>query len=187
LRLKRGAILLIAGGAIIAVGFAIFSYYTVVFAARLLSENNYSVDPGSEQSIQQFISQNSSEGTYLVALPQLAGQPKLKIASPEGQTLVEQQIAETVTAGTFPIASSGNYTLTLANPSSDVLQASIVFGDQESIIQSGLGISPLVLALSFNFALYAGIAVIAAGIVITILDRRRISKMKQFGDTSDLV
>jgi hypothetical protein len=29
--------------------------------------------------------------------------------------------------------------------------------------------------------------VIAAGIVITILDRRRISKMKQFGDTSDLV
>jgi hypothetical protein len=39
----------------------------------------------------------------------------------------------------------------------------------------------------FNFTLYAGIAVFVAGVIITVLDRQRTSKMKQFGDTSDLV
>ncbi len=39
----------------------------------------------------------------------------------------------------------------------------------------------------FGLMLMAGIATAIAGAVITVMDKRRISKMKQFGDTADLV
>jgi hypothetical protein len=35
--------------------------------------------------------------------------------------------------------------------------------------------------------LAVGIAVVIAGVTIIILDRHRVKKMKQFGDTSDLI
>jgi len=38
-----------------------------------------------------------------------------------------------------------------------------------------------------SFMLIAGIIASIAGAVITVLDRRRTKKMRQFGDTSDLV
>jgi hypothetical protein len=171
------------------VGFAIFSYYTVLFAIKLITESNYSVEPASKVSIQQFISgQNSSQGTYIIAMQHPVGEPGLKIASPSGATLVEKQLAEILTMDTFSVTETGNYTLTLANTSPDnTLEANIVFGDQRTIIESGLSISPETLSLVFNLTLYTAIAVIITGAIITILDRQRISKMKQFGDTSDLV
>ncbi len=194
MQLRRGPILLIAGGAILAVGFAIFSFYTVLFATKLVSESNYSVDPGKRVSIQQFISrENASQGTYIIAMQQqqqepVGGQPSLKIISPSGTTLVEKQLAGTVTMDTFPVTQTGNYTLTLINTSQNsTLKANIVFGDQRTIIESGLRASPETLSLIFNLTLYTAVAIIIAGAIITILDKQRISKMKQFGDTSDLV
>lgn len=196
MQLRRGPILLIAGGAILAVGFAIFSFYTVLFATKLVSESNYSVDPGKRVSIQQFISrENASQGTYIIAMQQqqqqqepVGGQPSLKIISPSGTTLVEKQLAGTVTMDTFPVTQTGNYTLTLINTSQNsTLSANIVFGDQRTIIESGLRASPETLSLIFNLTLYTAVAIIIAGAIITILDKQRISKMKQFGDTSDLV
>jgi hypothetical protein len=41
--------------------------------------------------------------------------------------------------------------------------------------------------LIFVFLLGIGIAVAIAGAIITILDRSRVKRMKQFGDTSDLI
>jgi hypothetical protein len=189
LRLRRGPILLIAGGAIIAVGFAIFSYYTVLFAAKLITESSYSVAPADKLSIPQFIdSQNASEGAFIVAMQHQVGQPLIKITSPSGATLTEKQLPETITMDTFAITETGNYTLTLTNASPDAtLEANILFGDKRMIIENGLSVSPETLSLIFNLTLYTAIAVIIAGAIITILDRQRISKMKQFGDTSDLV
>ena len=189
MRLRRGPILLIAGGAIIAVGFAIFSYYTVLFAAKLITESSYSIAPADKLSIQQFInSQNASEGAFIVAIQHQVQQPLIKITSPSGATLIEKQLVETITMDTFAITETGNYKMTLTNASPDTsIEANIIFGDKRMIIENGLSVSPETLSLIFNLTLYTAIAVIIAGAIITILDRQRISKMKQFGDTSDLV
>jgi uncharacterized repeat protein (TIGR01451 family) len=189
LRLRRGPILLIAGGAIVAVGFAIFSYYTVLFAAKLITESSYSIAPADKLSLQQSINnQNASEGSFIVAMQHQVGQPTIKINSPSGATLVEKQLIDSITMDTFAITETGTYTLTLTNASPDTpLEANIIFGDKNMIVERGLSISPETLSLVFNLTLYTAFAVIITGAIITILDRQRISKMKQFGDTSDLV
>jgi uncharacterized repeat protein (TIGR01451 family) len=171
-----------------AIGFAIFTYYTVLFAAKLLGENKYDVAPAGVSSIERFISKNATEGTYIVALLQPVGQPGLEIKDPAGQVLIDKQLEGTLAIDTFGLTQDGNYTLTVSNTSPDsALEANIVFGDRKSIIESGLDINPVTLGMMFNFALYAGIVVFAAGVIITVLDRQRARKMKQFGDTSDLV
>lgn len=194
MRLKRGPILLIAGGAIMAIGFGIFSYYTVLFAAKLVAETAYTIEPSGKISITKFISiQNASQGTFIIVMQQgLGGQnhqhPFLKIANPSGKTLVEEQLAEALTIDTFPVTETGNYILTLANtPSGSSLEVNVIFGDQRTIIESGLSVSPDTLSLVFNLTLYTAITIIIAGAIITFLDRKRINKMKQYGDTSDLV
>jgi hypothetical protein len=168
-----------------AIGFAIFTYYTVLFATKLLNENKFIADTAGMTSTKTLISHNATEGTYIVALADTAGQPGLKIEDPSGKVLVDKQITENPAMGTFALTEDGNYTLTVTNmsPSSEV---HVIFGDQKSIV-GGLGIDPVTLGVVFNFTLYAGIAVFGAGVIITVLDRQRTSKMKQFGDTSDLV
>jgi len=168
-----------------AIGFAIFTYYTVLFATNLLNQNKYLADSSGTISAKTFINHNSAEGTYIVAPAQVEGQPGLKIADPSGRVLVDKQLTENPALGTFTLTEDGNYTLTLTNASPDS-EVHIIFGDQKSIVD-GLDIDPITLGVVFNFSLYAGIAVFSAGIIITFLDRQRTSKMKQFGDTSDLV
>jgi len=96
------------------------------------------------------------------------------------QTVVEETINPPIVNGVFTITESGNYSLILVNPAPDAtLEASVLFGDQGSFATSEQVI--------LSSLLYVGIIAVIAGAVITILDRRRIGKMKQFGDTSDLV
>ncbi|HEU4604853.1 MAG TPA: hypothetical protein VFS46_01310 [Nitrososphaera sp.] len=171
MHLRRGHIMLIAGGAVAVASFAVSLY--------LLSGNTYSIQPDDRLVIQRFVS-NASQGVYSVSFPLFEGQPSLQIVDATNRTIVEETISPPIANGIFTIAASGNHTLILANPASDAtLEASVLFGDQESFATSE--------QLAFNSLLYAGIIAVIAGAVITILDRRRIGKMKQFGDTSDLV
>ena len=163
--------MLIAGGAVAVASFAMSLY--------LLSGSTYSIKPNDRLVIQQFVS-NTSQGVYSISFPLFEGQPNLKIVDAVNQTIVEETITPPIVNGVFTITESGNYTLFLTNPASDAtLEASVLFGDQESFATSE--------QLIFNFLLYVGIIAVIAGTVITILDRRRKGKMKQFGDTSDLV
>lgn len=85
-----------------------------------------------------------------------------------------------IVSETFVIMESGYYTLVLTNPSSEkTLDATILFGDRESYATAE--------QLIFSFMVIAGIITAIAGAVITVLDRRKINKMRQYGDTSDLV
>jgi hypothetical protein len=170
LYLKRGHIILIAGGAVAAVGFAVFVY--------LLSGNMHTIKPNESLTIQRFISSNASQGVYRISFPFFEGQPLLKIVGPANQTILEKNINPPLASEEFAITQGGNYTMILTNPSSDAtLEAPILFGDRESFA-----------TLEYVSALvYAGVIAAIAGAVITVLDRRRTSKMKQFGDTSDLV
>ena len=163
--------MLIAGGAVAVASFTVSLY--------LLSGNTYSIQPDDRLVIQRFVS-NASQGVYSVSFPLFEGQPILQIVDATNRTIVEETISPPIANGVFTIAASGNHTLILANPAPDAtLEASVLFGDQESFATSE--------QLAFNSLLYAGIIAVIAGAVITILDRRRIGKMKQFGDTSDLV
>ena len=145
----------------------------------LLSGNTYSIKPNERLVIQQFVS-NSSQGVYSISFPLFEGQPYLQIVDEANKTIVEETINPPIVNGVFTITKSGNYSLILVNPASDaILEASVLFGDQGSFATSEQVI--------FNSLLYVGIIAVIAGAVITILDRRRIGKMKQFGDTSDLV
>lgn len=163
--------MLIAGGAVAVASFAMFVYS--------LTGNMYSIKPNDRLVIQQFVS-NTSQGVYSISFPLFEGQPGLKIVSPANQTIVEKTISPPLVNEVFTITESGYHTLILANPSSDAtLEASILFGDRESFATQE--------QIIFNSLVYAGIIAAIAGSVITVLDRRRTSRMKQFGDTSDLV
>jgi hypothetical protein len=171
LQLRRGHIVLIAGGAVAVASFAMSVY--------LLAGNTYSIQPGDRLVIQRFVS-NASEGIYHISFPLFEGQAHVEILNPANQTIVDQAISPPIVNEVFAPAETGDYTLILTNPSEDAtLEASILFGDRDSYATSE--------QLVFSFLLYAGIIAVIAGAAITILDRRRISKMKQFGDTSDLV
>jgi hypothetical protein len=163
--------MLVAGGAVAVASFAMSLY--------LLSGNTYSIKPNERLVIQQFVS-NTSQGVYSISFPLFEGQPYLQIVDEANKTIVEETINPPIVNGVFTITKSGNYSLILVNPASDAtLEASVLFGDQGSFATSEQVI--------FNSLLYVGIIAVIAGAVITILDRRRIGKMKQFGDTSDLV
>jgi hypothetical protein len=163
--------MLVAGGAVAVASFAMSLY--------LLSGNTYGIKPNERLVIQQFVS-NTSQGVYSISFPLFEGQPYLQIVDEANKTIVEETINPPIVNGVFTITKSGNYSLILVNPASDAtLEASVLFGDQGSFATSEQVI--------FNSLLYVGIIAVIAGAVITILDRRRIGKMKQFGDTSDLV
>jgi hypothetical protein len=163
--------MLIAGGATAVVSLAISTF--------LLAENTYSIKPNDHLIIQQFVS-NTSQGIYSISFPSFEGQPGLIIMNPLNQTIVEKNITPPIISETFEAVESGDYTLILTNPLSDkTLEAAVLFGDRESFAS--------IEQLIFSFMLSVGIIAAIAGTVITILDRRRTSKMKQFGDTSDLV
>jgi hypothetical protein len=169
LQLRRGHIILIAGGAAALTSFAAFVY--------LITDSTYSIPPTDQLVLQQFVS-NASQGVYSISFPLFEGRPNLQILDTANKTIIEKAIDPPVVNEVFEAAESGYYTLILSNPSSKVvLEASILFGDQESYIAQ----------TAFSLSLYGGIIAAIAGAVITILDRRRISRMKQFGDTSDLV
>jgi hypothetical protein len=171
LHIKRGHIIVIAGGAVAVIGLLSFVY--------LVTGNTYSVKPNDQLVLRQFVS-NNSKGIYSISFPLFEGRPDLKIIDASNQTIVGKKIDPPIVNEVFASTESGYHTLILTNPSSDAtLEVSILFGDQESYATQA--------QLIFSILLYGGIITTIAGAITTILDRLRINKMKQFGDTSDLM
>lgn len=184
LQLKRGYIILIAGGAMVAISILMLAYYGLQFVNSIEQEETITVGPGSSIEVQQNI--NASLGAYVVAFQDFGGQAAVKITDPSGRPVVEKSISPPLVMELFEVGEPGVYTLVLSNPTDGVLEAAVVLGDSETVLEM-TQLSSAVLALAFTSLLVIGIAVAIAGAVITILDRRRSNKMKQFGDTSDLV
>jgi hypothetical protein len=67
-----------------------------------------------------------------------------------------------------------------------VLEAAIGFGDPDDVLSRENIFSTATVVILVSL-LVIGIIVALAGIIITILDRRQINRMKQFGDTRDLI
>jgi hypothetical protein len=173
-----------------AIGFSLALYYVASLEINLENEK-VSINPNGSQTIQQFIQQNVTEGMYVVAFPTSANRLELTITNPANQTILGEEINPSPFAppifGAFNITESGNYSLILTNLSSDTIEISAIIGDKESVESRGIKSSFNDSALIASSLFTVGIAIAIAGIIITVLDRQRTSKMKQFGDTSDLV
>jgi hypothetical protein len=176
--------MLIAGGAMVAISFSMLGYYGLQFVNSIQQEEKRRVEPGGSIEVQQNI--NTSIGAYVVAFPDFEGNPTVAIRDPAGKVLVNGSIDPPLIIQPFEAKEPGVYTLVLSNPTDQILEASIILGENETVL-SRSQLSSAMSALAFTSLLVVGIAVAIAGAIITVLDRRRINKMKQFGDTSDLV
>jgi hypothetical protein len=179
--------MLIAGGAVAAISLSVLGYYGLRLINNLEDQPKYSIPPNGSQKVLQSIG-NVSQGAYVVSFPNYdGGKPKVVLADPTGQIIVQKEADPPILIESFPISVPGNYTLELSNPSPvQTLEASIILGSQESVLSTA-DISSAVMTFIFGLMLIAGIATAVAGAVITVMDKRRIAKMKQFGDTTDLV
>jgi hypothetical protein len=184
LQLKRGHIILIAGGAMVAISILMLAYYGLQFVSSIEQEETINVEAGRSIELQQNI--NASLGAYVVVFQDFEGQAAVKVTDPSGRPVVDKRISPPIIIEPFEVEEPGVHTLVLSNPTDDVLEAAVVLGDSETVLER-TQLSSAVLALAFTSLLFIGVAVAIAGAVITILDRRQSKKMKQFGDTSDLV
>ncbi|HEX7032287.1 MAG TPA: hypothetical protein VF172_04750 [Nitrososphaera sp.] len=184
MHLKRGPILMIAGGAIVAISFSMLAYYGLQFVSSIQQEETLSIEPGGSIEIQKNV--NASAAAYVVAFPGFEGQAAIEIRDPSGNTLIEKNIDPPIVIESFEIQEPGVYTLVLSNPTEMALEASVLLDDYETVLGRS-NLSTAAGALGFTSLLAVGAAIAIAGAVITFVDRRRINRMKQFGDTSDLV
>jgi hypothetical protein len=184
LHLKRGHIILIVGGAMAVVSFSMLGYYIVQFMNNIQQEGKYTIQPGRSISVRQSI--NDTRGIYVIAFADFGGQASVMIKDHVGKIIVDKNIDPPFIIESFNVDVPGLYDLMLSNPTDKVLEAAIDFGDQGHVL-GGENLSYFMTVLGLISLLGIGIAVAIAGAVITILDRSRIKKMKQFGDTGDLI
>ncbi|MEM3159296.1 MAG: hypothetical protein QXJ74_00775 [Nitrososphaera sp.] len=187
MRLQRGYVLLLAGGAIVAAGLAASLYYVSEFLAEIERTGVHSIAPRDSFEVVQGI--GGTQGAYFVAFPGYEENPvaaTIRVTDPSGDTVVEREIDLPFYSEQFAAQSAGNYTLAVLNSSSDsAVQVSAIIGDPETIAEL-VGTSTIASSAVASFIVMAGIAVLVAGGALIVLDRRRTQKMKQYGDLSDL-
>ena len=184
--LKRGHIVLIVGGATAVISFSLLGYYTVQFVNIIQQEGKHRIDPGGSINVQENITNTQGIGIYSIAFAKFSGSASVKIMDNAGNTIVNKSINQPIVIEPFNAESSGIYTLNLLNPTDQVLEAAIGFGDQEDVL-SRKNLLSIDTVLVLVLTLVVGVGLAIAGVIITILDRRQINRMKRFGDTSDLI
>jgi hypothetical protein len=184
--LKRGHIVLIVGGATAVISFSMLGYYTLQFVNIIQQEGKHRIDPGGSINVEENINNTQGIGIYAIALAEFSGSASVIIIDNGGNTIVNKSITQPVVIEPFSTESPGIYTLHLLNPTDQMLEAAIGFGDQHDVLsrRNDLSFDTVLLLVS---TLVVGVVLAIAGVIITILDRRKINKMKQFGDTSDLI
>ncbi|AIF85031.1 hypothetical protein NTE_02996 [Candidatus Nitrososphaera evergladensis SR1] len=188
MRLRRGHILLIAGGAIVALSFIASNYYASQFLKEIQEKNMHTIAPGAKFDLQGNIT--SGNGAYVVAFPNYSSAGSVRatvsISDPDGEPVLEKNLNLPFFSEPFAAQKQGNYTLTISNLGNTSLDASVIFGE-EQVVGEVIGMPNVVSTAISSLLLIAGIIVLAAGGAIMLIDRHRDQKMKQFGDMSDLV
>ncbi|MDP8888733.1 MAG: hypothetical protein M3M89_03810 [Thermoproteota archaeon] len=96
---------------------------------------------------------------------------------------VNKNIDQPIAIEPFKAEIPGLYTLKLLNPTDQVLEAAIGFRHQDDVLSRKNLLYAMTVVIVISL-LVIGIALVIAGVIITILDRSQINKMKQFGDIS---
>jgi hypothetical protein len=178
--------MLAAGGAIALIIFSMLGYYGLQFVNVIQQEGKYIIEPHGSINMRQNINNTQGIGMYVVAFPEFGGQASVIIMDHTSKIIVDKNLHPPITIETFDAEVPGLYNLTLLNLTDRVLEAAMSFGDWEHVLGRKNLFSAMTV-LIFVFLLGIGIAVAIAGAIITILDRSRVKRMKQFGDTSDLI
>ncbi len=168
--------------------FSMLGYYGVILITTIEDEDKRKIQPNGMIPFTANIS-NTEQGAYAVVFSDFTGvRPMVTLRDPSNQTVVARAVDPPVALGLFTVADEGIYTLTLSNPSSDqVLEAFALLGSQEYVLNNSEIGAAVMTTFALGSLLMGGIAAAVAGVVITVIDKRRLGKMKQFGDTSDLV
>lgn len=186
MQLQRGYVLLLAGGAIVAAGFATSVYYVNEFLAEMQKTGVHTIAPRGSFEVMQGI--GGTPGAYFVAFPGYAENPvrtSIRVTDPSGDTVVQREVDLPFYSEQFAAQSAGNYTLAILNPSGSEVRVSAIIGDPEAIADI-VGTSTIASSAVASFIVMGGIAALAVGGALTILDRRQKQKMKHYGDLSDL-
>jgi hypothetical protein len=186
LYLRRGYIVLIVGAAVAVISFSMLGYYAMQFLSNIQQEGKYAIQPGHSINLRRSI--NDTQGIYIIAFADFIGaQASVTIKDSLGKTVVDNTIDPPIIIESFNAQIPGPYNLMLLNPTDQSLEAAIYFGGQEQVLNEKNYFSYAITLTLFMSLLGIGIALAIAGMVIIILDKRRTDKMKQFGDTSDLI
>lgn len=187
MQLQRGYVLLLAGGAIVAAGFAASVYYVNEFLAELQKTGVHTITPRGSFEVTRGL--GGTQGAYFVAFPGYEENPvraSVRVTDPSGDTVVQRDVDLPFYSEQFAAQSTGNYTLAILNPSSDSeVQVSAIIGDPEAIADI-VGTSNIASSAVASFIVMGGIAALAVGGALTILDRLQKHKMRHYGDLSDL-
>jgi hypothetical protein len=183
--LQRGYVLLLAGGAIVAAGFAASVYYLGEFLSELERAGVHDVAPrGSFEMVQEI---SGTQGAYFVAFPGNDENPMraaIKVSGPSG-SIIEREVDLPFYSEQFAVQSAGNYTLFISNMSESTMQVAAIIGDPDAIAEI-VGTSTIVSSAAASLVVVAGIAALAVGGALVIIDRRKTQRMKHYGDVSDL-
>lgn len=183
---KRGLIMMIVGGAIAVISFSILGYYTVEFVNIIQEEGKHTIGPGSSINVRENINNTQGIGIYVVTFAEFDGEASVIIMDHAGKILVDKNINPPIAIEPFNAEIPGLYNLNLLNPTDQVLEVAIGFGDQEDLLSRKNLFSAMTVLILVSL-LVIGVALTIVGAIITILDRSQINRMKQFGDTSDLI
>ena len=178
--------MLIVGGAIAIVSFSMLGYYTLQFVNIIQQEGKHTIEPGGSITVLENINNTQGIGIYVVAFEEFGGQASVIIMDYTGKIIIDKNLHPPITIETFNVEVPGLYNLTLSNPTDRAIEVAMIFGDWEHVLGRKNLFSAMTV-LIFVFLLVICIAVAIAGTIITILDRRRVKRMKQLGDTSDLI
>lgn len=169
-----------------AAGLAASVYYVDVFLSEMEKTGIRSVAAeGSFELVQRI---NGTQGAYFVAFPGYEQNPvsiSVTVSDPTGDVVVEREVDLPFYSEQFAAERAGNYTLEVSNQSESTLEVSAIIGDPETISDI-VGVSTIASTAVASFIVMGGIAVLVVGGALTILDRRKTQKMRQYGDMSDL-
>ena len=184
--LKRGYVILIVGGATAVISFSLLGYYTLQLADIIQQQGKYRIDPGGSINLEENINSTQGIGIYAIAFAEFSGSASIIIMDNSGKAIINKSISQPIVIEPFDTESRGIYTLKLLNPTDQVIEAAISFGEQDNVLSRKdlLSFETVLITVS---TLGIGIILTIAGIIITILDRRQINRMKQFGNTNDLI
>lgn len=186
--LKRGYLILIAGGALCAIGLILTALYGMSFVTMSLSENiilaDVSINPS--ESINHTLEISDTERPVSLALhieseslDETPPEPSVEqiVIGPDGTTVNENQIGRNGQSDlltSFKPETDGIYTLTLANQGFDQVKVQGIFGYLPITGNDGqVDPAPFTGVLAGATTFIIGIMTLIAGVIFTILDRRR--------------
>jgi hypothetical protein len=186
--MKRGHVILISGGALLIIGIVLSVIWSVSFASMFLADNTFvaqsSVEPGGSIEAKRTVNDLNRPLSLAVGVDErqaIADGLGLRqsVTDPQGKVVSSGEFVDSYFTTIQP-EMTGTYTVTISNVGTRPVSVSGVFGympfvgaDGKPDIEQMTGSQSLGVIMAGGGLIAAGIIVLIAGLVITVLDRDR--------------